>query len=157
MSTFNFAELALSAVANNNAKGNGRTPSYLLEIEEARKAVKIGDGNKKAAEDGSQALTLTIGRITIALDAIAPKATRVNATAEQVEGFTAQLRAALEAGAFDEAIVAAQAKANPANKVATTKAALEEALVEGAPEGVDLGELPEEEEAEAELTDGELI
>lgn len=154
--TFDFGALSLAAVANNNAKGAGRTPSYLLAIEDARKAVKIGDGNKKAAEDGSQAITLTIGRITIALDAVAPKATRVNATAEQVEAYTAKLQEALEAGVFDEAIVAAQFKANPANKVATAKAAMEEAVVEGAPEGVDLEELPSEEEEPA-LEDGELI
>ena len=150
---FDFSALAAAAVANNNAKGNGTTPSYLLPLDEARKAVKIADGNKKKSEDGSQALTLTIGRITIALDVIAPKATRVNATAEQVEAFTAQLQAAVDAGAFDEAIVAAQFKANPANKVAVAKAALTSGeLVEGAPEGVDLGAL-DEESVEPELED----
>jgi hypothetical protein len=141
---FDFSQLAASAVANNNSKGAGRVPSYLLPIEEARAVVKISDGNKKPAEDGSQAITLTIGRVTIALDAVAPKATRINATAEQVEAFTATLQAAVDAGAFDEAIVAAQTKANPANrKVAAPTTSGE--LVEGAPDGVDLEALDAEE------------
>lgn len=143
--TFDFSALAAQAVNNNNSKSGGATPSYLLPIEEARKAVKIKDGNKVAKEDGSVALTLVIGRVTVGLDAIAPKATRVNATQEQVEEFTAQLQAALDAGAFDEAIKAAQDKANPANKVASAKAAMEateEAAEEGeVPEGLDLEEL----------------
>ena len=144
--SFDFSALAAAAVANNNSKTGGSVPSYLLPLDEARKAVKIKDGNKVAKEDGSQALTLTIGRITIGLDAIAPKATRVNATAEQVEAFTEQLQAALEAGAFDSAIVEAQAKANPANKVAAAREALVEAeREEGAPEGVDLDALEEDE------------
>lgn len=144
--SFDFSALASAAVANNNSKTGGSVPSYLLPLEEARKAVKIKDGNKVAKEDGTQALTLTIGRITIGLDAIAPKATRVNATAEQVESFTEQLQAALEAGAFDDAIIEAQAKANPANKVASAKEALVEAeREEGAPEGVDLDALEEDE------------
>lgn len=139
MSTFDFSALAANAVANNNTAGSSATPSYLLPIDEARKAVKIKDGNKVAKEDGSVALTLVIGRITIALDVVAPKATRINASSEQVEAFTEQLQTALEAGAFDEAIVAAQAKANPANKVKVAKEALVEAeREEGAPEGVDL-------------------
>jgi hypothetical protein len=135
--SFDFSALAASAVANNNTKSGGAVPSYLLPLEEARKAVKIKDGNKIAKEDGSQALTLTIGRVIINLDAIAPKATRVNATADQVEEFTAQLQAAVDAGAFDDAIVEAQAKANPANKQHLVEAEREE----GAPEGVDLDAL----------------
>ena len=138
---FDFSELAACAVANNNAAGNGTTPSYLLSLEDARAAVKIKDGNKQAKEDGSQALTLSIGRITISLDAVAPKATRINATAEQVEGFTTQLQAALEAGAFDAAILSAQAKANPANRVAAAKASMEDPIGEKSPEGVDLDAL----------------
>ena len=151
--SFDFSALAASAVANNNATGNGATPSYLLSIEEARKAVKIKDGNKVAKEDGTQAITLSIGRITISLDAVAPKATRINATAEQVEAFTEQLQAGLDAGAFDEAIVAAQAKANPANRVAKAKAALEDPIGDSAPEGVDLDALESEgsEEGEGDL------
>ena len=148
MSAFDFSALAANAVANNNSRASGATPSYLLNIEDARKAVKIKDGNKVAKEDGSQALTLTIGRITIGLDAVAPKATRINAAADQVEAFTEQLQLALEAGAFDTAIVEAQAKANPANKVAAAKAALEDPIAEEAPEGVDLDALESEEDFE---------
>ena len=142
---FDFSALAANAVSNNNSRTSSTTPSYLLSIEEARVAVKIKDGNKVAKEDGSVALTLTIGRITVALDAIAPKATRINASKEQVEAFTEQLQAALDAGAFDDAIIASQFKANPANKVKVVKEALVEAeREEGAPEGVDLEALEEE-------------
>ena len=144
--SFDFSALAAQAVANNNSKSAGATPSYLLSIEDARKAVKIKDGNKKPAEDGSQALTLTIGRITIALDVIAQGATRVNATADQVEEFTAQLQAALDEGVFDTAITAAQAKANPANKVKVAKEALE-ADAQETPEGLDLDALDADLEA----------
>lgn len=147
MSNFDFSALAAFAVANNNAKGGSSvTPSYLLEIEDARKAVKIKDGNKVAKEDGSKAITLTLGRITISLDVIVKNATRVNVPAEAVEATEAQLQAGIDAGAFDEAIVAAQAKANPANKVKVVKEALVEAdREEGAPEGVDLDALEEDE------------
>ena len=141
--SFDFSALASQAVANNNSRSGSATPSYLLSIEDARKAVKIKDGNKVAKEDGTQALTLTIGRITISLDAIAPKATRINASKEQVEAFTEQLQAGLDAGAFDAAIVEAQAKANPANKVAVAKASMEDPIGEEAPEGVDLDALEE--------------
>lgn len=152
---FDFSALAANAVANNNSKSGGTTPSYLLDIDAAREAVKIKDGNKTPKADGSQALTLVIGRITISLAVVAPGATRINCTSDQVEAYTAQLQAGLDAKAFDEAIVEAQAKANPANKVKVVKEALVEAeREEGAPEGVDLDAL---EEDEAELTDGELV
>jgi hypothetical protein len=145
MSAFDFSALAANAVSNNNSRASKATPSYLLSVEDARLAVKIKDGNKQAKEDGTQALTLTIGRITISLEAIAPNATRINATADEVEGFTEQLQAALDAGAFDTAIVAAQAKANPANKIKAAKEALEDPIAEEAPEGVDLEALDAEE------------
>ena len=141
---FDFSALAATAVANNNTRAGGTTPSYLLSIEEARLAVKIKDGNKTAKEDGSVALTLVIGRITVALDVVAPKATRINATADQVEGFTAQLQEALDGGAFDAAIVEAQAKANPANKVAAAKEAMQEEDAQETPEGIDLEALDSE-------------
>jgi len=148
---FDFSELAAAAVRNNY--NNGSTPSYLLSIEEARKAVKVKDGNRKAAEDGSQALTLILGRVALSLDVIAKGATRINATKDQVEAFSAKLVSAVEAGAFDAAIVEAQAKANPANKVgegkqdlATLEAATEqkELTAETAPEGLDLDALEDE-------------
>ena len=71
----------------------------------------------------------------ISLEQIAKGATRVNATAEQVEEFTAILLAAVAAGDFDEAIITAQAKADPANKPVPV---VGEELPEEAPEDVDL-------------------
>ncbi len=118
---FNLAELAAHAAANNNS--NSRTPMYELPLEEARQRVVVKDGNRKVAEDGSQALTLTIGKITLSLDAVAPKATRINATKEQVDTFKEQLQEAVKAGVFDEAIIAAQAKANPNKAVAPIEVA----------------------------------
>lgn len=139
--------LAQFAVNNNNAKGTTRTPLYQLSIEDARAKVKIKDGNKIAKEDGSQALTLTIGKHTLSLDVIKPKATRVNAAADQVEEFTSALQAAVDAGEFDEAIIAAQAKADPANKPAEAPVETgDEGEEEEAPEGVDLDALDGEDE-----------
>lgn len=138
--------LAQFAVNNNNAKAASRTPLYQLTIEEARAKVKIKDGNKKAKEDGSQALTLTLGKHTLSLEAIAPKATRVNATAEQVEEFTSMLQAAVDAGEFDEAIIEAQAKADPANKPEDAPVETGDEGEEAAPEGVDLDALDGEDE-----------
>lgn len=146
MSEFNFEELVESAVANNNSKSGGVTPSYLLAIDEARAAVKIKDGNKVAKEDGSQALTVMIGRITISLDVIAPNATRVNATKDKVEAFTAKLQEALDEGVFDSAIVEEQNKANPANRVAKAKDALQREDAQETPSGLDLDALEESEE-----------
>jgi hypothetical protein len=144
---FDFSDLKAAAVNNNNSS-SGKTPSYKLPIEEARVAVKIGDGNKKPAADGSQALTLTIGRVIIALDAIEPKATRVNATAAQVDLFTNKLHGLLEAGLFDEAIKAAQAKADPANKKKKATAPTAEELKFITPTGVDMTDIPKEEPEE---------
>lgn len=138
--------LAQFAVNNNNAKGTTRTPLYQLSIEDARMKVKIKDGNKIAKEDGSQALTLTLGKHTLSLDVIKPKATRVNATEDQVEEFTSALQAAVDAGEFDEAIIAAQAKADPANKPAEAPAETGDEGEEEAPEGVDLDALDGEDE-----------
>lgn len=127
--------LAAFAVNNNNAKSTGAVPTYALPIEAAREAVKVKDGNRVAKEDGSQALTLVIGRVKISLEQIAKGATRVNATAEQVEDFTAVLLTAVANGEFDEAIITAQAKADPANK---PDPVVGEELPEEAPEDVDL-------------------
>ena len=140
------AALAAFAVANNNSSAEGRTPVYKLTIEEARNRIKIGDGNKKPKEDGSQALTLSLGKIKVGLDIIAPKATRVNAPADQVEAFTASLQEAVDNGSFDEAIKAAQFKADPANKqrieAPTTEGSEEAPVAETeAPAQVDLDSL----------------
>lgn len=134
------AALAQFAVNNNNNRAS-KTPTYLLPIEEARTVVKIKDGNKKPKLDGSQALTLTLGKIVLALDAVKPGATRINALPEQVEEFTALLQDALDAGEFDDAIIQAQAKADPANKPVASDLVEENVEEEVAPEGVDLDEL----------------
>lgn len=101
------------------------TPIYELSIEDARKKVTVRDGNRTPKADGSQALVLGFGRVTLSLDVIAPKATRVNASKEQVEEFTAILLAEVAAGKFDEAIQEAQlglletaTKADPVDPVA---------------------------------------
>jgi hypothetical protein len=148
------SELAEFAVAHNNSRSPSQTPTYDLGIEEARVAVQIKDGNKIPREDGSQALTLRLGNIKLALDAVAPGATLVNATQEKVESFTDKLLAALANGEFDEAIVAAQEKGRAAaEKKAATKAANREAGVsEAASAGVDLDALDA-----AEGTDGEEV
>mgnify|MGYP001584216610 CR=1 len=111
--------LAAFAVANNNAKSASRATKYWeLDAVELREFAKVKDGNRKLAEDGGQALVITLGKVRVDLDAIAPKATRVNATAEQVEEFTNLLEDAIGAGDFDEALLDAAEKLNPANKVA---------------------------------------
>ena len=114
--------LAQFAVAQNFKAGSAsRTPLEDLSIEEARATVKVGDGNKKPAEDGSKALVLRFGKTTLALDVIAAGATRVNATAEQVEEFTKVLEAEVAAGSFDAAIVAAQARIREGKAAAAAK------------------------------------
>jgi len=139
--SLNISELAQFATANNYARKSS-TPSYELGIEEAREAVKIKDGNRVKSEDGSQALVLTLGRITLALDVISKGATRVNATADQVEGFTATLQEAVDSGAFDTAIVEAQAKGKEAAERARANAnAVVEVSEDEAPAGVDVDEL----------------
>lgn len=142
MSKFDFSALEAAAVSN-NFSGAARTPTYALPVEEARAAVKVRDGNKKPAEDGSQALTLALGKYTLPLDVVKQGATRINASAEQVESFTETLLAAVEAGQFDNEIIAAQKRGEEAaNKPAAPKAdtTVEEETQE-APEGVDLDSL----------------
>lgn len=107
----NLNDLAAFAVKNNFNRASGGTPIHELSIEEARERVVVRDGNKKAKEDGSQALTLAFGKYALALDVVSPGATRINATKEQVEGFTEALLNAVKDGEFDEEIIAAQAKA----------------------------------------------
>lgn len=153
--SFDFSALAEAAVSNNFSRSSSRTPMYQLSIEEAREAVKIKDGNKKANEDGSQALTLTLGKHTLGLDVIKPKATRINATADQVEAFTEQLRAAINEGAFDDEIVAAQSKAEAS--AAKAAANVEAGVPTEAAEGVDLDALGGEETAETEEAGDELL
>jgi hypothetical protein len=122
------ANLAAFAVSNNFSTASTKTRLFELSIEEARGKVVVKDGNRKPNEDGSQALTLNIGKYVLGLDVIAKGATRVNATKDQVADFSAQLLAAVKEGAFDSEIVAAQAKAK-ATAEAPPKAA--KVVVEG--------------------------
>jgi hypothetical protein len=142
--------LAAFAVNNNNSRPTRNTPIYEMSVEDARELVVIRDGNRVAKEDGSQALTLKLGRYAVAMDAVAPKATRINATAEQVEEFTGILKAAIEAGDFDEAIAVVIAEAHPDEQAKRKEKTTGEVpvsdelaaeLAEEAPEGVDLDEL----------------
>tara|TARA_R110000851_G_scaffold57574_7_gene134081 strand:- start:16806 stop:17219 length:414 start_codon:yes stop_codon:yes gene_type:complete len=129
---------AFAAKTNNNSS---RSPLHTLSIEDARAKVLVSDGNRKTVADGTQALTLTLGKHLLSLDVISAGATRIVTPAAKVEEFKALLIAEVAAGSFDVAIVAAQAKADPANK--PVKAPVETAgdKVPVAPEGVDLDEL----------------
>lgn len=118
---FDFSALQAFAVSNNFTQSRGGVPVYELSIEDARAKVVIVDGNKVPAEDGSQALTLKLGKRKVSMEAVKAGATRINATAEQVEAFTATLKAALEAGAFDAAIKETQGSAKQAAEDAKTK------------------------------------
>lgn len=129
--------LAQFAVSNNNTS-QARTPLHSLSIEDARAKVKVKDGNKVAKADGEQALTLTLGKHTLSLDVIKAGTTRLNITADQVEDVTANLQEAVDGGQFDDAIVAAQAKSDPANRKPAASAPVEPP---SAPESVDLDAL----------------
>jgi organic hydroperoxide reductase OsmC/OhrA len=96
-------------------------------------------------EDGSQALTLKLGKRKVGLDAVKPKATRINASAEQVAAFTETLLAGVQAGAFDEAIKAVQAAA---------KQAVEDAKAKGTTVVTETGDEPELEANTAADIDG---
>ena len=106
------AELAAFAVTTQSSS-RSTTPMYELAIKEARKLVKIKDGNRKPSEDGSQALTVTLGRYTFGLDIIAAGASRITAAKDQVEQFTGILQAAIDEGSFDKEIEDAQLKSVP--------------------------------------------
>lgn len=154
MSLTSLTALASFATANNYNRAATKTPVHELEIEAAREIVRVKDGNKKPKEDGSQALVLMLGKKTLKLDVIAKDATRVNATAEQVQEFTALLENGVKEGQFDVAIKEAQEElrkakeereAKPKAPAVDTSAeaveAVEEVRVEDAPEGVDLDAL----------------
>ena len=132
----------LAAAATGTATRSGAPAFHSVSVEEARGSVKVKDGNRKPAEDGSQKLTVILGKHTLPLDCIKAGTTRVAVTAEQVEGYTEALLGAVADGLFDEAIAAAQvlakaqaekAAANPRTR--TAKVAVEET------EGLDLNEL----------------
>ena len=130
----NLAEAATGTVSR-----GGRTPFYAVEVVEARSYVIIKDGNRKPAEDGSQKLTLVIGKHTLPMDCIKPGTSRIAVTVDQIEGYTEALEGALNDGLFDAAIVQAQALAKAqAEKAKAPKAV---AVEVEATEGLDLDAL----------------
>jgi hypothetical protein len=140
------ANLSAFAVANNNTTARAKQLSE-LSIEEARAKVKVRDGNRKPSVDGSVALTLVLGKKTLSLDVIAPAATRVNATVDQIQEFTTILQDAIAAGNFDNEIIRIQKESVKVPEVApvapseeTSTQAAEPAKTE-VPAGVDLNEL----------------
>ena len=145
----------LQAAATGTATRTGEPAFHSVTVEEARKSVKVKDGNRKPAEDGSQKLTVVIGKHTLPLDCIKAGTTRVAVTAEQVEGYTEALLAAVADGMFDANIEKAQAlakeqaekaAANPRTRAPKAAVAVEETV------GLDLDELDElDAELEAEL------
>lgn len=134
--------LAQFAAKSNYTQANNRKRVWELSIEEARETVKVRDGNRTPAADGSQALVLGLGRHNLGLDVISKGATRVNAAADQVAAFTVALSEAVAAGTFDGEIVKAQAAAKEsAEQRATgieTKADVAEVDATVAPDGLDL-------------------
>lgn len=134
----------LQAAATGTATRSGAPAFHSVSVEEARSSVKVKDGNRKPAEDGSQKLTVVIGKHTLPLDCIKAGTTRVAVTAEQVEGYTEALLAAVNEGMFDEQIAKAQelakaqaekAAANPRTRTPKAAVAAEDTA------GLDLDEL----------------
>jgi hypothetical protein len=144
----------LSAAATGTATRSASKAFHTLTVEEARALVKIKDGNRKPTEDGSQKLTVIIGKHTLPLDFIKAGTSRIAVTADQVEGFTAAIQTEIDNGSFDDVIEKAQVLA---------KAQAEKALanpVKRAPkvaasevEGLDLNELDESNEPNEEQVD----
>lgn len=141
------AELASAAVGTQSRRA-AKVSFYSLPVEEARDSVKIKDGNRKPAEDGSQKLTVVIGKHTLPLDFIKAGTSRIAVSADQVEGYTAALQEAINDGSFDEVIAKAQdlariqaekAAANPVKRAPKAVEAAEDTA------GLDLDSLEVEE------------
>ena len=98
----------LSAAATGSATRAASRAFHTLTVEEARGSVKIKDGNRKPAEDGSQKLTVIIGKHTLPMDCIKADTSRIAVTADQIEGYTEALQGLIDNGSFDEAIEKAQ-------------------------------------------------
>lgn len=106
-----------------------------LSVEDAREYVKVVDGNIKKPVEGHQGLTLKLGRVKLSLDAVAPKAQKIQVPDDQVEAATEALMAEVAAGTFDEAIEAGLAKLNEATAPKSAEA----------PSDADLEEFEEDE------------
>ncbi len=135
--TISFADIAARATGTTRSAS---TPFYKMSVEEARGQVKVKDGNRKPAEDGSQNLTIVLGKHTLPLDVFAVGTSRVSVTADEVGAYTEALIAAVNEGSFDVQIVKAQELAEiQANK---PRAARKSAVVAvEATEGLDLDSL----------------
>ena len=140
--TITFADL--QAAATGTVTRTGAPAFHAVSVEEARTSVKIKDGNRKPALDGSQMLTVVIGKHTLPLDCIKAGTTRVSVVAAQIEGYTEALQAAVNDGLFDDVIAKAQvlakaqaekAAANPRTRTAKPVVAVEDTA------GLDLDEL----------------
>mgnify|MGYP001343572553 CR=1 FL=1 len=129
--SFDFAAAAITS-----ASAGSRVSVKDLSVEEARAHVKVVDGNIKKPVEGFQGLTLKLGRVKISMDALAPKAIKIQVADEQVEEVSALMLARVEAGDLDAAIEEGLTKLNA---VAAPKAA--EAPSEDDFEGFDEGEL----------------
>ena len=101
----------LAAVATGTTTRSGALPFHQVSVEDARASVRVKDGNRKPAEDGTQKLTVVLGKYTLPLDPIKAGATRIFATEEQVEGYTEALLQAVSEGLFDAEITVAQERA----------------------------------------------
>jgi hypothetical protein len=135
--------------AATGSKSSAAVSFHSMTVEDARGSVVIKDGNRKPAQDGSQALTVTLGKHTLPLDCIKLGTTRLSVTEAQVEGYSEALQSVVDEGGFDTAIEAAQvlAKAQFERTVATNAA--KKAAGVAAPEateGLDLDSLGESEE-----------
>ncbi len=114
----------LAQFAAGNAQRASNTPLHELSIEEARKVIKIVDGNK-IKKTTEQALVLKFGQRLLILDSISEGATRLNVPTASVAGVTTVLKHHIADGDFDEAIKQAQAAIKEAKLTATTKAKTE--------------------------------
>lgn len=144
MTMITLAEMA--AKATGTATRAASTSFYTVPVEEARASVRVKDGNRKPAEDGSQKLTVIVGKHTLPLDCIKAGTTRIAVSADEVEGYTAALLEAVSTGLFDEAIEKAQVLAKAqAEKVAANprKRAVKVAVEETGGLDLDALELPE--------------
>jgi hypothetical protein len=144
----------LAASATGTATRAASKAFHTLTVEESRPLVKIKDGNRKPAEDGSQRLTVVIGKHTLPMDCIKAGTSRIAVSADQVEGYTVAIQGLIDSGSFDEVIEKAQVLAKAqyekalANPVTRTKAAPAEAT-----EGLDLDAIADESDVSTEQVD----
>ena len=82
----------LQAAATGTATRAASRAFHTLSVADARAEVKIKDGNRKPAEDGSMKLTIVIGKHTLPMDCIKAGTSRVAVEKDQVEGYTEALQ-----------------------------------------------------------------